>query len=162
MIRGCFMEDVESLDGQLAETQEPEVLSFDVLTRDPTLYRARLKVVVDGLPLDHEHSVLDFFGDKNAELVRFCLNPDNLDSINSAIQRVITKREPLSEDTKRILGDIDEGEAHSAYYRDKSEIILRKRLLAWMDFLDEVSEQESDEKEVSPVVDQEDEHDPSG
>ena len=133
------MEGVETSDGPPVEVQIPEILTIDDLVSEPMTFRKRLEVVVDGLPWDR---VVESAGNNEVhELIRFCLNVNNTGYIESSIYRVF-EGNPLSEDTKRILDSIEERQTKSTLTEKvlKKEVIFRKRLVAWMDFFDEIEE----------------------
>lgn len=134
------MEDGELLSGQPAEVPKPDILTIDDLINDPITFRKRLEVVVDGLPWDRLVETTGG-GDQTVDLLKFCLNVNNIVFIGTAIDRVFDGN-PLTEETKKILDSIVERQTDSTLTNQVlvREVTKRKRLVAWIDFFDEIEE----------------------
>lgn len=145
------MEDRELPSVNPAEVTKLDILTIDDLINDPTTFKKRLVVVVDGLPWDRLVETVSG-GDRTVELLKFCLDVNNNVFIETAIDRVF-EGNPLTEDTKKILDSIDEHQTDSTLTSQvlKRETTKRKRLVAWIDFLDEIEEARSvHESEINP------------
>ncbi|MEK7602716.1 MAG: hypothetical protein AAB459_00535 [Patescibacteria group bacterium] len=127
---------------------DPLDITFEILKQDPDIYRNQLMTLVQGL--DWERSVWDYHGDQSWGIVRFCLDFHNIDLIGDSVNRTMVEKKPISKD---VLATMDQIDAFNPSKRDNSkdlkEKVARKRLLAWINFFDEIMK--SSEVEVNNI-----------
>lgn len=126
----------------MEQLQQPEFiqphLNLEVITSDPSKYQEQLMVLIKGLPITS--SVQDVIGLEAESLVGFCLDYDNIDIVDESLTRVLDG-DLEQDDLIKALTDINKSSNNLDPFKVKlsdieKEKILRKRLLAWVDFLD--------------------------
>lgn len=129
-----------NLSPEAAFEVEPR-LSFDVLCQNPTMYRTLLMILLKSLP--YTHSVQDVLGAQAENLVSFCLNPDYLDEhdeqLTPAMDRALEDGALLASDSQEALYALTRANTTGLHKEiEETEKVRRRRLLIWVDFLDEL------------------------
>lgn len=128
----------ERLQEYTQEYGGPQPVTLEAMEADPEIFKRRLLLLIRGLPW--EQSVRNVRGAQAEGLVRFCLDTDEskLDIIGESLDRISEDR---LEDPELIdsLEDIRAAEPINRFGPEgksmAAEKILRQRLLAWADYL---------------------------
>jgi hypothetical protein len=127
---------------QLPINETPETppaiqeVSLEAMQDDPELYKNQLLLLVQNTPWNV--SVAYTQGGQAESLVKFCLDTQNLEPATESLDKVLDDQLEDFELTK-ILGDINSAKVPDSFGREsidlRAEKTLRKRLLAWADYL---------------------------
>lgn len=145
------MEEFFSPESRPADLTDREsaVISYDVLSQQPRLYRQRLMLILEHLPWNRQ--ALHVEGDQVRPLVHYCADSENLYQIPQAEENIYSGT-TMADDTSCILDALNRAVTNGIKRQiEPSEQVIRKRLLVWVDHFDQLLAAQAPQENGNPT-----------